>query len=133
MSDFWIVRAATTAFAYVFALGFLLLFAVVLIKLYKSDLESIILEKDSSGKSSIARFQLLVFTLTIAGLYIILSIEAGTLIDVPSGALTLLGLSGGSFLISKGIGTPRQRTIEKQLEVEKEVVKTVAGSQDRQG
>jgi hypothetical protein len=45
-----------------------------------------------------------VFTLTIAGLYTILSIESGTLVEVPNGTLALLGISGGSFLLSKSIG-----------------------------
>lgn len=127
-TDFWTLRAATTLFAYGLGLGFLLLYGVVMWKIFKNeiDLGSIIQEKDSSGKSSIARFQLLVFTLTIAGLYVILSIEAGTLIDVPAGALALLGISGGSFLISKGIGTPELRTEEKRLDVEKERVKVAA-------
>lgn len=125
MTDFWTVRAATIIFAYGLAVGFLLLYAAVLLKIFKDqiDLGSIIQEKDSTGKSSIARFQLLVFTLTIAGLYVILSIEAGTLIDVPNGALLLLGISGGSFLVSKGIGTPAMRTEEKQLDVEMEKAK----------
>jgi len=127
-TDFWTLRAATTLFAYGLSIGFLLLYSVVMWKIFKNeiDLGSIIQEKDSSGKSSIARFQLLVFTLTIAGLYVILSIEAGTLIDVPAGALALLGISGGSFLISKGIGTPELRTEEKRLDVEKEKVKVAA-------
>jgi hypothetical protein len=103
--EFWDLKTATTIFAYVLAGGFLGLFAVVIVKIASDriDLGSIITEKDGSNKSSISRFQLLVFTLTIAGLYVILSIENGQLIDVPNGALALLGISGGSFLISKGM------------------------------
>lgn len=52
-------------------------------------------------KASLSRFQFLIFTFVIAGLYLVLSIEAGTLIEVPNGALLLLGISGGSYLISK--------------------------------
>jgi hypothetical protein len=37
----------------------------------------------------------------IAGLYLVPSIESGTMIEVPSGALVLLGISGGSYLVSK--------------------------------
>ena len=104
--EFWDLRTATTVFAYVLALGFLALFAIVVFKIYtdKIDLGSVIQEKDGSGKSSISRFQLLVFTLVIAGLYVILSIENGQLIDVPNGALLLLGISAGSFVMSKSIG-----------------------------
>jgi hypothetical protein len=61
---------------------------------------------DGKPKASLSRFQFLVFTFVIAGLYLVLSLEAGTLIEVPNGALMLLGISGGSYLISKysGIG-----------------------------
>jgi len=128
MSDFWTVHTATAAFTYGLGIGFLLLYLVVLAKLWKDDtvLQTIIAEKDSSGKGSIGRFQLLVFTLTIAGLYVILSIEAGALIDVPNGTLALLGISGGSFLMSKGIGTPKQRVEEKKAEADKELAKAAA-------
>jgi hypothetical protein len=52
-------------------------------------------------KASLARFQFLIFTFVIAGLYLVLSIECGTMVEVPSGALVLLGISGGSYLVSK--------------------------------
>ena len=39
----------------------------------------------------------------IAGLYLLLSIEAGTFVDVPTNVLGLLGISGGSYLVSKGV------------------------------
>ena len=55
-------------------------------------------------KGSLSRFQFLIFTFVIAGLYTILCIESGTLIEVPDSVLLLLGISGGSFVISKGIG-----------------------------
>jgi hypothetical protein len=60
---------------------------------------------DNAPKASLSRFQFLIFTFVIAGLYLVLSIEAGTLIDVPNGALLLLGISGGSYLVSKAAGT----------------------------
>jgi hypothetical protein len=52
-------------------------------------------------KASLSRFQFLIFTFVIAGLYLVLSIEAGTMVEVPGGALVLLGISGGSYLVSK--------------------------------
>jgi hypothetical protein len=52
-------------------------------------------------KASLARFQFLIFTFVIAGLYLVLSIESGTMVEVPTGALVLLGISGGSYLVSK--------------------------------
>jgi hypothetical protein len=59
---------------------------------------------DGKPKASLSRFQFLIFTFVIAGLYLVLSIESGQLIEVPPGALVLLGISGGSYLISKAAG-----------------------------
>jgi hypothetical protein len=56
-----------------------------------------------SGKASVARFQLLLFTFVIAGLYLTLSLEAGYLIEIPNQVLGLLGISGASYVVSKGI------------------------------
>ena len=74
---------------------------------------------DGLPKASLSRFQFLVFTFVIAGLYLVLSIEAGTLIDVPNGALILLGISGGSYLVSKystssGGGTTPEGTVTRE-------------------
>jgi hypothetical protein len=59
---------------------------------------------DGQPKASLSRFQFLIFTFVIAGLYLVLSIEAGQLVEVPTGALVLLGISGGSYLVSKAAG-----------------------------
>lgn len=98
---------AVTVFTYVLAAGFLGIFAVLIWKMFNNtiDLSRLLCERD--GKASLSRFQLLLFTLIIAGLYVILSIENGQLIDVPTGALIMLAISGASFLISKGIGACR--------------------------
>jgi hypothetical protein len=58
-------------------------------------------------KASLSRFQFLIFTFVIGGLYLLLSIEAGTFIEIPTNVLVLLGISGGSFLISKAMGSKK--------------------------
>lgn len=55
------------------------------------------------GKASLSRFQMLIFTFVIAGLYLTLCLEAGSLIDIPNQVLGLIGISGGTLVISKGI------------------------------
>lgn len=89
----------------------LLLFAMmVLWQIYRGviSLDGLLAEPGpvpgTYGKASISRFQFLIFTFVIAGLYLLLSVEAGTFVDLPTNVLGLLGISGGSFLISKGIG-----------------------------
>jgi hypothetical protein len=94
---------------------------LVLIKLWKVDLSGLVSEPGdtpapgapapgapppvatAAGKASISRLQLLLFTFVIAGLYLILCLEAGQFIEIPNQVLGLLGISGGSYVISKGI------------------------------
>lgn len=88
----------------------ILLFAfVVLWKIFKGDikLDGLLAEPPAEGqtvttsKASLSRFQFLIFTFVIAGLYLLLSIEAGTFVDVPQNVLFLLGISGGTYVVSK--------------------------------
>jgi len=77
----------------------------VLRDLYKHriDLKDVIADKD--GDASMGRFQLLVFTFVFAFsfLYVIAAPGAGAFPDVPGSVLTLLGISGSSFLVSKTV------------------------------
>ena len=84
---------------------------VVLYKIVKGEipLRGIIEEPhevggDAKPKASLSRFQFLLFTFVIAGLYLVLSLESGNFVDLPDSVLYLLGISGGSYLISKQIG-----------------------------
>jgi hypothetical protein len=88
----------------------ILLFAfVVLWKIWRGDIsvKGLLAEVPAQGKSvdsakaSLSRFQFLLFTFVIAGLYLLLSIEAGTFVDVPQNVLFLLGISGGTYVASK--------------------------------
>ncbi len=92
----------------------LLLFALIVLgKIWKGTIEvEGLLTDPETGKGSLSRFQFLVFTFVIAGLYLLLSIEAGTFVDVPTNALALLGISGGTYVLSKSVspGGPLSRT-----------------------
>jgi hypothetical protein len=57
----------------------------------------------SSAKASMSRFQLLIFTFVIAGLFMMLSIESGGFVDVPQNVLLLLGISSGTYVVSKAV------------------------------
>jgi hypothetical protein len=54
-------------------------------------------------KASLSRFQMLVFTFVIAGLFLMLSIEAGGFVNIPQNVLILLGISGGTYVMSKAV------------------------------
>ena len=93
----------------------ILLFAfLVLWKIYTDEisLKDLLAEPPPPGqttgesKASLSRFQFLIFTFVIAGLFLMLSIEAGTFVEIPTNVLALLGISGGSYVISKAVGKP---------------------------
>ncbi len=85
---------------------------IVLWKIWKDEisLKGLLTEVPPPGgnvtdaKASLSRFQMLVFTFVIAGLFMMLSIEAGGFVDIPQNVLLLLGISGGTYVISKGVG-----------------------------
>ncbi len=54
-------------------------------------------------KASLSRFQFLIFTFVIGGVYLVLCLEAGTFVPIPENVVLLLGVSGGTYAASKGI------------------------------
>ena len=104
-------------FASIIILGFA---ALVLWKIYNDDIsltgliaEPAQADKDGNPKASLARFQFLLFTFVVAGLFLLLSIEAGTFVDIPNNVLALIGISSGSFLVSKGVSASKDDKPEK--------------------
>ena len=62
---------------------------------------------DGKPKASLSRFQFLIFTFVVAGLFLMLSIEAGSFVNIPQNVLILIGISGGGFIVSKAVGRPK--------------------------
>ena len=60
-------------------------------------------EPPETPKASISRFQFLIFTFVIAGVYLILCLESGRFVEIPENVILLLGVSGTSYAASKGI------------------------------
>ncbi|RAK68596.1 hypothetical protein [Phenylobacterium kunshanense] len=89
--------------------------AVVLWKIFDGTikLDDLISE---DGKASLSRFQFLIFTFVVAGVFLLLSIESGTFVDLPNNVLVLLGLSSGSYVISKGIAENASRNRDRDPE-----------------
>lgn len=65
------------------------------------DLTFLLAEAD--GKASFSRFQFLIFTFVIAMCLLVLTLESGQFPEVSLDVLGLLGISGGSYVVSKGI------------------------------
>ena len=82
---------------------------IVLWRMYHSPLLGTLwVETTADGnapinKASLSRFQFLIFTFVIAmGLLYVIFLN-GKFPDIPSSVYILLGISGGSYIVSKGI------------------------------
>jgi len=79
---------------------------------------------DRKPKASLSRFQFLIFTFVIAGLFLMLSIEAGQFVDIPNNVLVLIGLSGTGYATGKVLSgdpnTPRDTDPQSSDEVRKQ-------------
>ncbi len=98
--------------------------AVVLAKMLWDEIDLSMLISEANGDASMSRFQFLIFTFVIGGSYFLMVVWSLTaterggsdlitdgvlnLPNIPPGVLGLIGISGGSYLVSKGI----QKTAE---------------------
>ncbi|MBW7998477.1 MAG: hypothetical protein FVQ81_18275 [Candidatus Glassbacteria bacterium] len=82
-----------------------LLGLVVLWKIVTNEIDLTFLISEENGQASLSRFQFLIFTFVIALSFFLITVhgEAVKFPDVPQGVWALLGISGGSYVISKGI------------------------------
>jgi len=94
-----------TFMGWVIAIAFTALSFLVLLRIYqnKIDLSNMLSETGTTNKASMSRFQFLLFTYIIGGVYLILCLETGSLIEIPANVLGLMGISAGSYAVSKGI------------------------------
>ena len=82
-----------------------LLQAVVIWKVARNeiDIRNLLGEPDGTG-ASFSRFQFLIFTFVIAmSLFWVVVRHDGFPEEIPSGIFMLLGISGGTYAISKGL------------------------------
>ena len=82
-----------------------LLAAKILLLIYSGNIDLTRLISEPTGDASLSRFQFLIFTFVIAlSLFlVILSGDKPGFPYIPPTVLTLLGISGSSYLVSKGI------------------------------
>jgi uncharacterized BrkB/YihY/UPF0761 family membrane protein len=86
-----------------------LLALIIVWKIAKGDIDLNYLISDELGYASLSRFQFLVFTFVVAMslFYLIVIGHPPQYPIVPKEILALLGISSGSYVISKGIQTSR--------------------------
>ncbi len=83
-----------------------LLEGIILYMIWKRSINLSLLISEQDGAASFSRFQFLIFTFIIASAYIVLAFGTGAingLPTIPDSVLGLIGISGGSYLVSKGI------------------------------
>jgi uncharacterized BrkB/YihY/UPF0761 family membrane protein len=108
MNAQWTTLALVVGWILTIMLGLLGLIIVWLIVSGRINLSNLISEPN--GQASLSRFQFLVFTFVIAmSLFlIIMSTSPPSFPPIPGGILALLGISGGSYVVSKGIQTTKE-------------------------
>ena len=102
------MEAAKIVTAWIIPVFIGLLGLLVLYKIYtdKIKLEGLINESNSDGSAGLAsmsRFQFLIFTFVIAMSLVVITIATGKFPEIPNGVWALLGISSGSYVVSKGI------------------------------
>jgi hypothetical protein len=99
----WTTLALVIGWILTIFVGLLAAWILFLIVTGKIDLSQLISEP--TGQASLSRFQFLIFTFVIA-LSLFLIIVAGdkpAFPPIPGQILALLGISGGSYVVAKGI------------------------------
>ena len=107
------VMAQVCGFTLCAFLGALCATIIAWIWMGKIDLSQLISEP--SGDASMSRFQLLIFTFVIAiSLFVLVEANHGAIPDIPSGVLTLLGISASTYAVSKGISYSQPQLLTPQ-------------------
>lgn len=110
--------ALAAGYVIVIFLGALAAAIVWLIFTGRIDLRLLVSEKD--GPASLSRFQFLVFTFVVAACILVLALESGEFPTLTPELLGLLGISAGSYVVSKGIqqsGEEKKTTEKVKTEV----------------
>jgi hypothetical protein len=101
MTTPWVTAASICGYVACLFLGVLAAIILIFIWTGKIDLSQLIAE--ANGEASMSRFQLLIFTFVVAiSLFAIVESKM-TFPDIPSGILTLLGISASTYAVGKGI------------------------------
>ena len=113
MEPSWVLQWSLAVFFTLLELSIIILIWLGVSKRWRGiNLEKLISEQD--GAASLSRFQFLLFTFVVASAYIVLAfhnVQAGNnLPAIPGEVLGLIGISGGSYVVSKGI----QKTSEQK-------------------
>jgi archaellum biogenesis protein FlaJ (TadC family) len=103
---------AVMGFVFILIMGLLCL--MLLIKMWRNEINLSSLLEEANGQASMSRFQLLVFTLVVAvGLFLYI-LYTHTLPQIPHSILILLGISSSTYAVGKGISFSRPEGVLRQ-------------------
>ena len=107
-----------------------LLEGLVLYKILDGTIKLDKLISESNGDASLSRFQFLIFTFVIAMSLFFVIVSQNPIAfpsEIPAGIFSLLGISGGTYVISKGIQKSRDADPNiSKFEADKAKVKAAA-------
>lgn len=92
---------------------------VIIWKIFSGKINiSSILNESGTNKASLSRLQFLIFTFVIALSLFLVVVGKGTGVpsfppEIPAGIFALLGISGGTYVVSKGVEANKQTEIAK--------------------
>lgn len=86
---------------------------ILLIKIWKNQINLSGVLEEANGDASMSRFQLLIFTLVFAVGFFLFILKNMNLPDVPSSVLILLGISASTYAAGKGIQFSRPEGVVK--------------------
>jgi uncharacterized Tic20 family protein len=122
------------AIGWILTIFIALLGAKILWKIFRDEINLDYLISDAQGYASLSRFQFLVFTFVVAMslFYLIVMKTPPDYPAIPNQILALIGISGGSYVISKGIqgnGTTESAETSTQENKTTTTTTTTAGTQ----
>ena len=88
---------------------------IILWKIWAGKIDLAKLISEANGDASMSRFQFLMFTFVVVLMWIYLFFckDCSGFVDIPSGVLELLGISGASYVVSKGIQKSHETEVAK--------------------
>lgn len=103
---------AVMGFVFIVIMGLLCL--MLLIKMWRNEIDLSSLLEEANGQASMSRFQLLIFTLVVAvGLFLYI-LYTHSLPQIPPSILVLLGISSSTYAVGKGISFSRPEGVLRQ-------------------
>ena len=92
---------------WILAIGIGLLLFKIVWKIWWDEIDLTYVISDEQGYASLSRFQMLLFSFVIAMSLFYLIVLKSDFPVIPKEILALLGISGGSYVLSKGIQSSR--------------------------